>query len=227
MKKYFIIVVVIVLIIVVGVVYWRFKYVFKPIAEPNQVACTQEAKVCPDGSSVGRQGPNCEFAACPPSAISEMTKTDWEKYLPSIKSLFTKRFPNEQVEEGSRSMEILKAFKISGINFSLVTLGTGGASTDEEILVALIDNQIKIVDVVNSDNTTQTIFLSGASVMHGDEIQIFPSKDLIFVANWANSIDRSRSCHLKAYLWNNAEESFIFDQNNSDQFQKAYCQALQ
>ncbi len=28
-------------------------------------ACTQEAKVCPDGSAVGRTGPNCEFAACP------------------------------------------------------------------------------------------------------------------------------------------------------------------
>ncbi|HSB47118.1 MAG TPA: hypothetical protein VLD37_03825 [Candidatus Bilamarchaeum sp.] len=29
-------------------------------------ACTQEAKVCPDGSTVGRTGPNCEFAPCPP-----------------------------------------------------------------------------------------------------------------------------------------------------------------
>ena len=28
-------------------------------------ACTQEAKICPDGSSVGRTGPNCEFAPCP------------------------------------------------------------------------------------------------------------------------------------------------------------------
>lgn len=27
-------------------------------------ACTQEAKVCPDGSAVGRAGPNCEFAPC-------------------------------------------------------------------------------------------------------------------------------------------------------------------
>lgn len=27
--------------------------------------CTMEAKVCPDGSAVGRTGPNCEFASCP------------------------------------------------------------------------------------------------------------------------------------------------------------------
>lgn len=27
-------------------------------------ACTLEAKICPDGTSVGRTGPNCEFAPC-------------------------------------------------------------------------------------------------------------------------------------------------------------------
>lgn len=30
----------------------------------DPVACTMEAKACPDGSYVGRQGPNCEFAPC-------------------------------------------------------------------------------------------------------------------------------------------------------------------
>lgn len=30
-------------------------------------ACSQEAMICPDGSAVGRTGPNCEFAPCPPS----------------------------------------------------------------------------------------------------------------------------------------------------------------
>jgi len=29
------------------------------------VACTEEAKLCPDGTAVGRTGPNCEFAPCP------------------------------------------------------------------------------------------------------------------------------------------------------------------
>jgi len=29
------------------------------------VACTEEAKLCSDGSYVGRTGPNCEFTACP------------------------------------------------------------------------------------------------------------------------------------------------------------------
>lgn len=36
-----------------------------PVADGGVVACTMEAKLCPDGSSVGRSGPHCEFAACP------------------------------------------------------------------------------------------------------------------------------------------------------------------
>lgn len=31
----------------------------------DQTICTQEAKTCPDGSYVSRQGPQCEFAVCP------------------------------------------------------------------------------------------------------------------------------------------------------------------
>ncbi len=43
-----------------------FKFI-GPTASPSAkpVACTLEAKLCPDGSSVGRTGPNCEFAPCP------------------------------------------------------------------------------------------------------------------------------------------------------------------
>ncbi len=37
------------------------------VVNSNQqpVVCTMEAKMCPDGSAVGRSGPNCEFSQCP------------------------------------------------------------------------------------------------------------------------------------------------------------------
>lgn len=31
----------------------------------GEVVCAQDAKLCPDGSYVGRSGPSCEFAKCP------------------------------------------------------------------------------------------------------------------------------------------------------------------
>jgi len=33
--------------------------------QDNQVFCTMDAKICSDGTSLGRLPPNCEFAPCP------------------------------------------------------------------------------------------------------------------------------------------------------------------
>ena len=41
-----------------------------PVAQAPTSACTEEAKICPDGSTVVRTGPNCEFAECPMTATS-------------------------------------------------------------------------------------------------------------------------------------------------------------
>jgi len=35
------------------------------VRDNGPTACTADAKICSDGSSVGRTGPNCEFEACP------------------------------------------------------------------------------------------------------------------------------------------------------------------
>ena len=42
--------------------WWYFELRPAPVEEP--VACTRDAMQCPDGSWVGRTGPNCEFV-CP------------------------------------------------------------------------------------------------------------------------------------------------------------------
>lgn len=38
------------------------EYVVRYTPEP--VYCTMDAKLCPDGTSVGRVGPKCDFAPC-------------------------------------------------------------------------------------------------------------------------------------------------------------------
>lgn len=58
-KKTYLFIAILVLAVTAGGIFY-FNY--KPI---RQIACTQEAKQCPDGSYVGRTGPNCEFAPCP------------------------------------------------------------------------------------------------------------------------------------------------------------------
>jgi hypothetical protein len=59
-KKFIILIVAIILIAAGGV-----SYFFISKQSQKQIVCTMEARICPDGSSVGRIGPNCEFATCP------------------------------------------------------------------------------------------------------------------------------------------------------------------
>lgn len=62
-----------VVLLIVGLIGTGTLFLARQHAEAPAVACTMEAKVCPDGSAVGRTGPNCEFAPCPeiPEAPSE------------------------------------------------------------------------------------------------------------------------------------------------------------
>ncbi|MCX6713385.1 MAG: hypothetical protein NTY66_04230 [Candidatus Vogelbacteria bacterium] len=67
MKKYLIAIVV---IIALALIAWRSGKVpvlnnLLPAGDSQPVACTMEAKQCPDGSYVGRTGPKCEFKECP------------------------------------------------------------------------------------------------------------------------------------------------------------------
>lgn len=42
-----------------------------PEATSSGIVCTQEVKTCPDGTSVGRTGPRCEFTPCPTKTATE------------------------------------------------------------------------------------------------------------------------------------------------------------
>lgn len=60
MNKFLIILFVVLLVATAGTVVWlRF------FSQPEQIACPMDAKLCPDGSYVGRIPPKCDFAACP------------------------------------------------------------------------------------------------------------------------------------------------------------------
>lgn len=52
-------------------IYDKNQVTITPTPTPYGVACTEDAKICPDGSTVGRIQPNCEFAPCPDESVSE------------------------------------------------------------------------------------------------------------------------------------------------------------
>lgn len=59
----------------------------------KQVACTTEAKLCPDGSSVGRTGPKCEFATCPKTPTA-----NWKTYTNKTNGYYLKIPKNWRVD---------------------------------------------------------------------------------------------------------------------------------
>ena len=64
------------LVIIIAVV--SVVFATKPaflVTPPSPVACTEEAKLCPDGSYVGRTGPQCQFSSCPTNATGTSTAT--------------------------------------------------------------------------------------------------------------------------------------------------------
>lgn len=66
MKGLFLGIALIILVGVGGLIYRNA--VSRPVVSSG--ACTLDAKVCPDGSAVGRVAPACDFAACPPPNIT-------------------------------------------------------------------------------------------------------------------------------------------------------------
>ncbi len=60
----------IVLLVVVGIAGFMYRATVEAplhgtnIASTTATGCTAEARICPDGTSVGRTGPECTFAAC-------------------------------------------------------------------------------------------------------------------------------------------------------------------
>ena len=65
----------IVVIIIVGI--WIFRS--RNAIDDVSIACTEEARMCPDGSAVVRSGPHCEFAPCSVVQSNVLTQDEAKK----------------------------------------------------------------------------------------------------------------------------------------------------
>ncbi len=130
-RKILIIGIAIIIAAIAGVVAWQRFRGEKP------VACTMEAKLCPDGSYVGRTGPKCEFTACP----SEANNTSWktlantnyirpQEWPPKLQIIDSAVFSCEQGGlgiNGRPGMTIQK--RINNIVYCIENVSEGAAGT--------------------------------------------------------------------------------------------------
>ncbi len=124
--------VVILLVIGIGGFLYRNALERPPVAtNPEPVACTADARVCPDGASVGRTGPNCTFAACPPPNVELGSiqvsfavppgYTENRDALGAGQALVAYQKPGMG---GSRHIIAIRAFPISGSATSTILANT-------------------------------------------------------------------------------------------------------
>lgn len=124
----------------------------EPITE-EPVFCTADAKICPDGTGVGRIPPKCDFAPCPTATNSTATSSSTTNnkleagigYTASSNNV--KIYPLEVLEDSRCPEDVqciqagtvrLKAKVESGLGTSTVTLTLGEPITTEAEEITLI-----------------------------------------------------------------------------------------
>ncbi len=141
MKRYAVIIVVVVLGIVAGL--WMVN-VRVAKAPTDGKACTEEAKICPDGSAVGRTGPNCEFAECPTIGPATLEARIGQE----VSSLGVRIVPIEVVEDSRCPIDVtciqvgtvrIRARLISGLGETVQEFKIGQSITTEAEEITLTE----------------------------------------------------------------------------------------
>lgn len=161
---------IIIVVVVVAVLGTAGYFLYKQYSAPKPIACTQEAKVCPDGSSVGRTGPNCEFAECP--AAPDQT-AGWKTYT-NNKFKFKINYLNNLVAIESLDCNI-PAEEDCQVSFS--TSGSGDGKTQFSIMIlgrpptfSLEESAKSVLDYSGKDFVLQSSIINGQKTVFTDII---------------------------------------------------------
>ena len=154
MKRIFFATTLLVTLIFVGIFTWG--RVQKEIAKiPEQVACTMEAKICPDGSAVGRTGPTCEFAPCPIATTTSASVS----FGGTFEKDFIRVMPQELLED-SRCPVDVQCIQAGTVRVSVILDAEGEQKTvimTQGVPVVFVGRVIELVSVAPVPNSKVTI----------------------------------------------------------------------
>jgi hypothetical protein len=118
-----------------------------PVVPVTPTECTEEAKVCPDGSSVGRIGPNCAFAECPVVVVppvKEGTVAELNQkiltngvYITPLDVVTDSRCPADVTCVWAGEVTLKTTLEKAGVS-KVVVLKMGVPTTFEHMLVTLV-----------------------------------------------------------------------------------------
>jgi hypothetical protein len=169
-----------ILVLIVGGIFFVIHQ-----AEPvSNVACTMEARVCPDGSYVGRTGPSCEFAPCPSvTEVSDPVSADIRAHIDAKKDLIVLTTPSPMSTITSPVTVTGKArgywffegsFPISIVNWDGLIIGEGYATAEGEWMT---EEFVPFTGTVNFVFDPATPYNRGAIILKKDNPSGLPEYD--------------------------------------------------
>lgn len=124
-KTYLILALVVLVVLTgAGLYFTRTKNLFP-------IACTLEAKLCPDGTGVGRTGPKCEFAPCPIAITTSTGTTTVTLQINQPQTVFGTTLTTPVVVEESRCPSDVTCIQAGRVRVALTINSPSGNSHNE------------------------------------------------------------------------------------------------
>lgn len=178
-----------------GYYFYKNFYNNAPLTQEPNRACSMEAKQCPDGSYVGRSGPNCEFAPCPNSAATSTSQipADWKIYR-NYKYGFEFRYqPNLTVKETISSISrniLFVEFKNNNENINV------SVYADDGLISKYIQQRFSEIMAGGLNSVAYSTKIGEANVniyKSADDYGVLLSKDNIFVVITSTNLDAMKN----------------------------------
>lgn len=154
---------------------------------------------------------------------------DWKSLIPKIRKVLNQTFPGEGVEE-HYNIAIYGTGDVTGdgVPDAIVYIGTGGASTDEVVLMRIEGGAPVLAKFGERNGTIDTpTFLRGASVTHSDDFELLPEKHAVYsMSSMTDSEGRLAKCSVAAYRWNVSTETFNWNKVLSAQVKQKVCSKI-
>lgn len=138
------------------------------------VACTTEAKICPDGSAVGRIGPNCDFAQCPGESTSAGEESDPMIVIDSPQAGTVITSPVTITGRARGPWFFEASFPISIVNWDGLIIGEGIATARDDWMT---EDLVPFSATISYTVATQTPYARGTIILNKDNPSGLPEHD--------------------------------------------------
>jgi len=154
---------------------------------------------------------------------------EWKRMIPDIRTVLQKTFPNERIEE-HYPITIVATGDITGdsVPEALVTLGDGGAYTDEVTLVRMEGhNPVAAVFRQKDSKVSSMVFAQGSSVRHGETVEMKPERQAVYAGHWStDDAGKLNGCYVEAYRWHAKTRTFNFNEMLSGEIGREFCRKV-